>query len=397
MLVKTVKSFSGVILKKNRRFLKKSIYQMIVDLINANRMLFFIVFLPIFVVTLYSLLIQSPRYQSYAVISIEKNQSGLPSLGIGSLLGGISGSDAAVPSEVAIDYINSLTMYEALDKQIGLNRMLKNHKIDLISRLKSHPDQKEILAYYSSLLSTFYNSQSQTIELKFQSYSPEDSQRVLGQIMLNIQDFVNNLDQQLTTQRVNFGKKQVSIAHKKLSEVEAGIITFQNNKNMFDPKTETGVIVSILATLQSQLVMAQTDLADKNAYYQPDSIEIQSIQQKIDTLKSQINTQKQKLLGYSAANASDLKLNQVLAEFEELSMQAKIAGAEYAASIQGLELAKADAIQQKQQVVIVQPPTLPDYAAYPRIWYNDLVMFLVLLMIYGIIKMFVRIVLDHRH
>ena len=375
----------------------KVIFKKTKKLIKKNKISFSVIFLPIFIVGFYSLAIQSPRYESYAVISIKQNKEGVTSLLAGSLLGGLTGSDAAAPSQVVIDYINSIDMYTKLDQQIGLSKMLKSHKIDLISRMKSNPDQYDILKYYNSLLAAFYNSQSQTIELKFQAFSPFDSQIALQQIIQDVQDFVNNLDQQLVSQRINFGKKQVLLAHKKLVDAESKIIVFQNNKNMFDPKTETGVIIGILSNLQLQLVRSQTDLADKSAYYQADSIEIQSIQQRIDTIKAQINVQKQRLIGVSGGSTNDLKLNQILGQFEELSTEAKLAGAEYAASIQGLEMSRSEAIQQKQQVVIVQAPSLPDYHKYPRVWYNIMIMFIMLVMLYGVIKMFIRIIEEQNY
>lgn len=377
--------------------LKSRILQKIGVILKKYKIPFILIFVPVIVMNFYSILIQSPRYESYATISIEQNKQGIASIMSASILGGLAGSGDAVPSQTAIDYIRSIDMYHKLDQQIMLSKILKSHKIDFISRLRSRPDQKEVLDYYQSLLSTFYNSQSQTIELKFQGFSPKESQQILGQIILNVQIFVNGLDQQLTTQRINFGQKQALIAHKKLSEAEAQIIAFQNNKDILDPKTETGVIVGILATLQSQLVVAQTDLVDKGAYYQQDSMEIQQIQQRIDSLKMQINLQKQKLLGLSGTAGNDEKLNRLLAQFEEISMQAKVAGAEYAASIQGLEMAKTDAIQQKQQVVIVQPPVLPDYHKYPRVGYNTMIMFIILTMLYGVVRMFIRIISEHNY
>jgi capsular polysaccharide transport system permease protein len=382
---------------------RKKIFYLIVKykykekLIYKNKLLFFGVILPIFIYFLYAGLIQSPRYESSAVISIQKNQQGISGVGLGSLLGGMAGGDGSVSSQVVIDHINSLEMYEELDKQINLTKIFQSHDVDFISRLGNHPNQKDKLTYYQSLLTTFYNSQSQTIEIKFQGYSPDESQKILNQIILDVQVFVNGLDQQLTTQRVSFGQKQVAIAQKKLTETEAKIITFQNDKSMLDPKTETGLIAGILANLQSQLVMAETNLADKQAYYQPSSIDIQQLQQRIDSIKAQINIEKQKLLGFEGGDNSDPKLNKLIAEFEELGMQTKIAVAEYAASIQSLEISKSDAIQQKQQVVIIQSPVLPDYSKYPRIWYNMLVMLVILVMIYGIIKMFVRLISEHRY
>ncbi len=365
-------------------------------IIVKNKPFAIVVLLPVLIWLIYAIFIQSPRYESTAVVNIQKNQQGLNLGGLGSILG-VAENTVATASYVAVDYIKSYAMYQQLNQQMTLTKQLQSKNIDFISRLGSHPNQNTLLNYYKSLLTVVYDSTSQTIEIKMQGYSAQQSQLILERILVNTQIFVNNLDQQLTNQRITFGKKQVTIAQNELLNIEHQIVNFQNNRGMLDPKTEVGVIVGILANLQSQLVMEQTSLTDKQAYYQANSMAILQSRQKIDALKEQIEIQKQKLLGYEGANGANEKLNKVVAEFENLSMQAKIAVGDYAVSIQGLTMAKSEAIQQKQQVVIIQAPLLPDYKQYPRTWYNALILFVILSIVYSMVQMVVRIIMEHKY
>lgn len=353
-----------------------------------------IIFFPIIIWLFYSVLLESPRYESMAIISVQKNQQGFSFNGLGSILG--VDNNSSISSELVINYLSSLAMYQKLDNTVHLTKLFQNKNIDFFSRLSKAPNQKELLDYYKSRITMKYNSSSQTIEIKVQGFSPNQAKLILEQMVQGAQDFVNEMDQQLTYQRVKFGQKQVLIAQKKLLEANASIIKFQNDHAMIDPKTEIGIIVGLMANLQSQLVASQTALIERSSFYQSDSHEIQQLKERVDAINSQIAIEKQKLIGIANSSA-DPHLNAVFMQFEELTTIAKIAVGEYAASLQGLEMSKSEGIQQKQQIVIVSYPSDPDYAMYPRIGYNTLILLVMLSFIYGIIKMFIRIISEHQY
>lgn len=384
---KNYRTFFTYLLKLEYRKLKK--------IAQKNKMFVIMVICPVIILLFYSILWQSNRYESTALITIEKNQQGVSSLGISSLLG-VADANTSM-SSITADYIGSLTMFEKLDKDIGIVKIFQNSKIDFFSRLGHEPNQKQVLRYYDSLITVYYNSTNQTIEVRMQGFSAEQSQMILQHIITNTQSFVNHLDQQLTIERINYSKKQVEISLQHLADIEHKVITFQNDKGMLDPKTEVGIIVGIMTNLQSQIVIEKASLVDKQAYFQANSIEVQQSKQRIDSLQSEFDKQKQKLLGLEGGTNDNSKLNAIVAQFETLSMQAKVAIVEYTASIQSLELAKSDSIQQKQQVVVITPPIKPDYNKYPRVWYNALILFAVLSMIFGIIQIINRIISEHKY
>ena len=125
------------------------------------------------------------------------------------------------------------------------------------------------------------------------------------------------------------------------------------------------------------------------------SFQLQQQQQKIASLQKEIEIQKEKILGLDGGQ--DKKLNDIMNKFELLRMDGQVAISEYTASITSLEIARADAISQKQQVVVLEKPTLPNFHEYPRLWYDTFTLLIVLLILYGIIRMIKTIIDEHRY
>lgn len=383
---------SGFKLLKTNPYVQHSLSKTL-KILFGNRVFALMVVIPVLIYFLYNALIFTPRYESTATIAIKDNSSSVNIGGFGALLG--SASSGTTNPYMLQQYILSLNMLQALEKDIHLLDLYRSHRIDWFSRLSSAANQKKQLDYFTSKIDVTYNQDSQSLDVSAQGVTSKEAQFILQGIINKAQDYVNGVDYQLADKRLKFAQKQVQLAQEKLSETNEKIINFQNNNDILDPKSDLATYAGILASLQSQLVVAQTELVNLQDYLQNNSPQVDKQQQKIASLQQQIETQKQKILGVDGGR--NVKLNAVVNKFEWLRMQAQVAVSEYTAAIASLESAKADAIKQKQQVVILQAPTLPDFHEYPRLWYNTFTLFIILLMIYGIVRMAKTIIDEHRY
>jgi len=76
-------------------------------------------------------------------------------------------------------------------------------------------------------------------------------------------------------------------------------------------------------------------------------------------------------------------------EFQSLLTQAAFAEDVYKASVAAFEQARLDASRKLKTIVVLEPPTLPDRAIYPRRLYN----FATVLVLCGILLAIVRLVI----
>ena len=385
--------FNGFKQLRHNHYVQQSVSQTL-KVLFGNRVFAVMVVIPVILFFIYNALIFTPRYASIASIAIKDNQGNINAGGLGALLGSVS-SGTTNPYMLQ-SYIQSLNMLQNLDNSIHLINLYQSHKIDFLSRLSSTANQKSQLDYYLSKIDVKYMQDSQSIELAAQGITPKEAQYILNSIINSSQDYVNNIDFQLAKQRLDFSQKQLQIAQAKLSDANQGIISFQNNNGILDPKSDVSTLAGIMAGLQSQLVGFQTELVNMQEYMQKNAPDIQRQQEKIASIQQQINLQRQKILGMDG-DKNNSKLNEVVNMFEWLRMQAQVAISEYTAAIASLEVAKSDTISQKQQVVVLQSPTLPNYNEYPRLWYSTLTLFIILVMIYGIIRMTKTIIDEHRY
>lgn len=378
---------------KHNKYVKSSLSQTM-KILFGNRVFALLVVIPTIIYFVYNALIFTPRYESNATIAIKDNNASLNVGGLSSLLG--SSSSGNTNPYMLQQYILSTNMLQALNKKVNLLKLYQSHRIDFFSRLSRRANQKNQLNYYASKVDVTYNQDSQSLDVNAQGITPVEAQKILQAIIDATQDYVNNIDYQLAAQRLDFAQKQVELAQQKLTETNDQIIRFQNQNDTLDPKSEVSNLAGILAGLQAQLVSAQTELANMQTYMQVNSPDVDTQKTKIASLQQQIEIQKQKILGMDGSSRN-AKLNQVVNKFEWLRMNAQVAVSEYTAAIGSLESAKADEIKQKQQVVILQAPTKPDFPEYPRLWYNTFTLFIILLMLYGIARMAKTIIDEHRY
>lgn len=367
--------------------------QRTLQILFGNRFFAILVVIPTLIYFSYSLILYTPRYESVASIAIKDNSNAANFGGLSSLLGSTSSGTTNV--YMLQKYILSINMLQELNRTIDIIKLYSSHKIDFISRLSATSDQKSQLAYFNSKIDVTYNQDSQSLDISAQGITPEEARKILTATIAAAQNYVNSIDAQLSSQRLDFAQKQVELARQKLTDSNDKIINFQNSNDILDPKSDMANLAGIMAGLQSQLVGAQTELINLQQVMQDNSSQVVTLKDKISSIQHQIDIQKQQILGLDGGE--NTKLNQVVNRFEFLRMQSQVAISEYTAAIASLESAKADAIKQKQQVVIIQNPTLPDYYEYPRLWYNTLTLFIILLMVYGIIRMAKTIIDEHRY
>jgi capsular polysaccharide transport system permease protein len=354
-----------------------------------NHVFLSIVLLPWIVCAAYIVLFKSPVYESNAKVLVE-NSSAEAAMNINlGLLGGTDNSNVYLTK----DYITSRDMMEHIDSKLSIINYYQSKNIDHLSRLKSNAKQKDRLEYYQNMVSVHFDASTKELLLSTRAYDAEFARKVLEEILLQTKVFVNRIANTLANDQYEFAEKQLKLAKQKLFDAEKKILAFQNNHGMFDPKQAVQVISDVMAQLKSKLVEKQTELITYSAFLRPKSSKVVALKQEIESLKKQIRTQTTSLLG---DNQKKKKLNSVLIDFEILQLNLKFATAEYEAAQQAFDAAKMKMAKQQNLVIEIVSPNLPDDYAYPKISYELINIFIMLLILFGLLKMTIMVVEEHR-
>ena len=85
-----------------------------------------------------------------------------------------------------------------------------------------------------------------------------------------------------------------------------------------------------------------------------------------------------------------------MAQYKELQIEADFALEAYKAGFSSLEKARLDASRKLKHFVMVSTSGLPEDAVYPRILYNLLTALVLLFLFYGVIRLVIATIQDHR-
>ncbi|MCP4178855.1 MAG: hypothetical protein GY756_13920 [bacterium] len=392
--------------------LNKVNYKGIAKFLFCNPLFTIIVTVPMIIAILYYLLIASSRYESTATLVLQQNESIPSSFSITSLL--TNKSSKTFNAFLYIDYVKSFDMFSKLNKKISLLKLYQTKKADWFSRLSSgNPEQDKILGYYESMLSVKFNSESSGIDLSAEAFTPEDSYKIVKSIISISQSYINGINKQLVQQKLDFNRKLMNEAKTKLHNAKLDIIKFQNKYNVIDPSQAVQLKITIMSELMAQLAQAETQMISMKTKLSHSSTQVRRLQTKINGIKEQIKVEKNKILNLTGNEivdpekkhkpnmdgdtASNKKLNYILSQFQWLKMNLEYSSKMYESSLQAFEAERIAISKNQVQLLVIDPPYIPDYAKYPRTLYILTSLLIILLMVFGITRMIITIIKEHRY
>ncbi len=330
----------------------------------------------------------SDRYVSEASFMIEKSDGGAPSLDGFSLLG-IS-SQSGNDHKLLEAFINSPDMMLYLDKEVGL----KQHYIesaDFISSLSSDASYEAFLGYYRDHLKIRFNDVSGLLELEVQGFAPEFSKMLTEKILQRSEFFVNKISNDLANQQLQFIQGEVKLSELRLKDMSARLLAFQNKTGLLSAEAQGVALNSIMNELQSELVRNKTEFQTMKSYLNINSPQVVALKQRITAIQMQLDAETLRLTDGSKTTINDLAARQ-----QELQLELELATKAYSSSLVALESARTEASRKLKQLVVVSSPQLSEEAKYPRVMYTLTNILLILLAVFGLIRMTLTTIREHR-
>lgn len=360
------------------------------EFLKKHYLLIFIVFLPIFLLSFYYLFIASDKYLSESKITVKQTGPQTTTFTLSSLFGGnpIAREDAMYLQE----YILSYDMLDYLDKKLNLKKMYQNKKIDFIQRLSSDASHEDFLKYYKRhIVDVKYDDISSILTIKVYAFNPDDAKKINEAILEQCERYINGVSHKIAKEQMNFIEEELSYASQKMQVSKNKLIKFQNTYKVIDPTQEAQAAATLVAQLETQLASQEAQLKNLLTYLSEESFQVQALKNQIKALKEQIEVEKSKIVG-----GGDTKLNKIAAEYLNLKLDVDFSTDVYKATLSALETTRVDASRKLKNLVIIASPNLPDEALYPKKTYNLSLATLLLLIFYGILKIIIGVIKEHR-
>lgn len=347
------------------------------------------VVLPLIFLMLYYFFIATEKYESISMVTIK--YTGQPSttfnIGIFSFVNPAVREDALYLKE----YILSYDMLDYLDQKLKLKNLFQDKKIDFWQRLPADVSKEEFLKYYKKrIVKVIFDDTTGILTVKTYAFTPEDAKRINEAILEQCERFLNGISHKIAFEQMNFIENELNSAYQRMQNAKADLINFQNTYGVLDPSQEAQAIATLIAQLETQLATYEAQLKNLLTYMSEESFQVQALKSQIKALKEQIEKERSRLVG------GNTRLNRVAAEYLNLKLKVDFLTDVYKATLSAYETTRVEASRKLKNLAIIASPNLPEEPLYPRKAYNLSIATILILLFYGILKIILGIIKEHR-
>lgn len=360
----------------------------IITKLKKNKIVFILA--PWLIYAFYLIVMAAPQYESISKLIIKSTDGGSAFDPTSLLAGTIAGGGSANDSQIIESYIKSQSMMRYLENTVSLSAHFSGEHGDVFSRLAEDHTQVDFYQYYLDHITVEVDSASSVITLKVKAFTADFAQIVNRAIVDEAERFLNEINNNLAKSKMDFAKGEHQVVEEKLKEAKNELLAFQSTYNVLDPTAEGAASQQIAFSLQATLAQKQAELNTLQTMMSPTAPEVQNLKRQIGALREQVDIQKETFS--NKQDGAELSVTEQMAQYSNLQVQMQLAIQAFSSSLVSLENARVEAYQKLQYLVTIETPTLPDDNAYPKTLYNLALFGVILLIIYGSVRIIVATV-----
>lgn len=333
----------------------------------------------------YLWLFTQDRYVASSEFRISRQDSGggLDSGLVQLALPGLSETGSA-DSQIAIGFIDSADLLLSIEEEFDLIEHYSAPKKDFVFRLDPQALLEERLDYYRERIRAHFDKETGMTVLKVDTFDPGLSHRVNESLLKRAEEFINEINQDVADQQLEFVLGEVERTGKKVIEVNRELIELQNKYRFINPDETIDAAMAAVQAMQLDRLRAETELATLQRD-SPGSPLIEPLESRLRSLRELIDQETAKLSGPERD-----RLNQVLMEFRELEIKLEFANKLRSAAEMMLEKNRVEAVSQSRFFSVIQHPFVPEDVGVPRRPYTTGV-----ILVLGVLLFFILRALAH--
>ncbi|MEW5789230.1 MAG: capsular biosynthesis protein [Pseudomonadota bacterium] len=361
------------------------------DWLKPKTLAGWMVALPMAVVLIYYAFFAADRYVSESVISVRasgENVNPIPGL---AMLAGVS-----PPAREDVLYlqahIHSLDMLKHLDGKFDLRLAYGQPLLDPVYRLFPGVSQEWFHWYFQNRVELEFDEASSLLTVRVDGFTPEFAQAVNAEILAQSERFVNEISHKLAREQMAFADEELRKARDRYQQAKSRMVAFQNKHGLLDPQAQAQATATLSTQLEGDLARKEAELKALLSYLQEDSHQVVALRNEVAALKAQLAEERARVAG----SGSNGRLNALAAQFQDYILDAGFAEDAYKLALATVESTRIEATRKLKGVVVVEAPTRSETAEYPQRAYNLITLLVALSLIYGITRLVIATLHDHR-
>jgi capsular polysaccharide transport system permease protein len=318
---------------------------------------------PMALVCLYLFVLAAPRYLAEATFIVRAVQSSSSGIGqVAALVEGASFSRADDETYAVNAYIRSRDMLGQLVESDHLRDIFARPEADAFNRFPSfyrYPTLEQFYYHFQHYVDVQIDPTSGLSTLSVQAFTPQDANALANAILAHSEELVNRLNRRAFADAESFAAGVVDESKAHVDEIEAKLTDFRAKTGIVDPSAEAMAALALIQQLSKELNDQETELR-RSAVLTPQSATLQGLKEKIESLRTQIDSERAKIVG------TDGSLAARLGDFDRLTLERVVASAELESAVDTLIKARQESHQQHLYLELIAAPRSADEANYPR-------------------------------
>lgn len=269
-------------------------------------------------------------------------------------------------SDLFIGILESRTVQDNLIDKFDLRKIYRDRRME---------DAREDL---QKLTTVSADRKSGIITIEVVDKSPSRAAAMAGEYINQLNRVVTELNTTSAHRERVFLEDRLTQVKQDLETAEKSFSEFATKNTALDIPTQGKAMIEAAATLEGQLIAAQTELEGLRQVYADGNVRVRSTQARVDELRRQI----EKSLGSKSGEAgsgngqnqhslypSIRELPALGVGYADLYRNTKIQEAVFQTLTQEYELAKVQEVKETPSVKVLDPPDVPERKSFPpRIW-----------------------------
>lgn len=365
----------------------------LLSLLSPARLKWLLIALPMALGILYFGLLAADRYESVATVGLRQAGGDSSALsGAAVLLTGVA-SPAREDTLYLRDYVHSLGLLLRLEQRLKLREHYEAPTLDPIYRLWASSPQEDFLAYYRSRVSVSLDDVSSTLTIRVQGFEPAFAHRLNAAILEESERFVNEYSHKIARDNLAFADGELERAAQRLQKARSALLAFQNKYSLVDPAQQVQAAGALTTDLQAQITKAETELRTLRSFLQEDAPQVRTQRTQLESLRAQLASERQRATG--EGKRSD-RLNALAIDYQGLQLQAEVALDAYKTSLMAVEAARVESTRKLRSLVVIEPPSTPESAEFPRRFYGIVTLLAGCFLIFGVVRLTLVTIQEHQ-
>jgi capsule polysaccharide export protein KpsE/RkpR len=278
-------------------------------------------------------------------------------------LGGIAGEMLGMKStsDIFVGILSSRTVQDKLIQQFDLRKLYGDRRME---------DVRRDLAEHTGIS---VDRKSQIITITVVDHDPKRAAAMGQAYVAELNRLVAELSTSSARRERIFLEERLQAVSKDLESAEKEFSQFASKNTAIDVKEQGKAMVEAAATLQGQLIAAQSEYEGLKQIYTDNNVRVRSVRARIDELKHQLDKlggKGESMTEVSSQPSDSLypsirKLPLLGVTFADLYRRTKIQEAVLEALTREYEMAKVQEVKEIPVVKVLDSPNIPDKKSFP--------------------------------